>query len=122
MFTQLRPVLFVDDLAAELDFYLKLGFQILFQMPEYVGLVCGESILFGLQHRQGAQFGADQPVTWQIATDDMDAVYQLCLEAKVNIQQEPELQSWGEWTMTVLSPNGYRVVFEGVKKNQAEIA
>ena len=115
MFTQLRPVLYVDDLPAELDFYQKLGFQILFQDPEFVGLVFGKPILFGLQHRSGAKFDVDQPVIWQIATDNMDAVVQCCQQENFIIQQKPELQSWGEWTMTVLSPNGYRVIFEGTK-------
>ncbi len=115
MFTQLRPVLYVDDLSAEVDFYQRLGFQILFQLPEYVGLVFGKPILFGLQHRPGAKFDVDQPIIWQIATDNMDEVYQCCQQENFNIQQKPELQSWGEWTMTVLSPNGYRVVFEGAR-------
>jgi catechol 2,3-dioxygenase-like lactoylglutathione lyase family enzyme len=116
MFTQLRPVLYVDDLQAEVDFYRKLGFKILFQDPEFVGMVFGEPILFGLQHRPGAKFGADQPVIWQIATDNMNEVEQCCQQENFEIQQKPELQSWGEWTMAVLSPNGYRVVFEGAKK------
>ncbi|RPJ49877.1 MAG: hypothetical protein EHM21_06135 [Chloroflexi bacterium] len=116
MFTQLRPVLFVDDLSAEVIFYQKLGFQILFQMPDFVGLVYGEQILFGLQHRPGAKFDVEQALTWQIATNDIDAVFQCCQQKNFNILQEPELQSWGDWTMTVLSPNGYRVVFEGTKK------
>jgi catechol 2,3-dioxygenase-like lactoylglutathione lyase family enzyme len=116
VYTQLRPVLFVDDLPAEVDFYQRLGFQILFQMPEFVGLVCGQPILFGLQHRPGAKFEDEQPVIWQIATDDIDAVYQRCRQESFPIPHEPELQSWGDWTMTVVSPNGYRVVFEGSKK------
>jgi catechol 2,3-dioxygenase-like lactoylglutathione lyase family enzyme len=117
MFTQLRPVLFVDDLPAEVDFYQKFGFQILFHEAEFVGLICGQQILFGLQHRPGAKFTADQPVIWQIATDDMDEVYHLSQQECIPVLREPELQSWGEWIMTVLSPNGYHVVFEGDKKN-----
>jgi hypothetical protein len=116
MFTQLRPVLYVDDLPAEVDFYQKLGFQILFQLPEYVGLVFGKPILFGLRHRLGAKFDLDQPVIWQIATDNIDEIFRRCQQENFIIEQQLELQSWGEWTMTVVSPNGYRVVFEGTKK------
>jgi hypothetical protein len=116
MFTQLRPTLFVEDLPAEVDFYQRLGFQILFQMPEFVGLVFGQPILFGLQQRPGARFKTEQPVIWQIATDDIDGVYQTCQKEGFPVQQEPALQDWGDWTMTVVSPNGYRVVFEGAKK------
>jgi catechol 2,3-dioxygenase-like lactoylglutathione lyase family enzyme len=120
MFTQLRPVLYVDDLSAETEFYQKLGFQILFQTPDSVGLVFGQPILFGLQHRTGATYGADQPVFWQIATDNIDEVYQRCQQENLLIQSKPELQSWGEYTMTVVSPNGYRVVFEGPKNENHE--
>lgn len=116
MFTQLRPVLFVADLPAEVSFYQKLGFQILFQDEEFVGLVFGKLILFGLQSRPGARFGDDQPVIWQIATENVEAVYQRCRQENFAVLKEPELQSWGEWTMTVLTPNGYHVVFEGDKK------
>jgi hypothetical protein len=116
MYTQLRPILFVDDLPAEVNFYQRLGFQILFQDPEFVGMVFGKPILFGLQHRPGAKFEDDQPLIWQIATDDMDEVYRLCRQENFPVQLEPRLESWGEWTMTVITPNGYRVVFEGSKK------
>ncbi len=112
IFTQLRPILFVEDLAAEVRFYEKLGFKIEFQSPDFVGLVYGDAILFGLQHQAGARYDEDQPVIWQMAVHHIDAVAQLCKQHQFPVQQEPALQSWGEWTMTVISPNGYRVTFE----------
>lgn len=116
MFTQLRPILFVDDLPAEIDFYQRLGFQLEFQTGDFAGLVFGKPILFGLQQRPGARFETAQPIIWQIATDDITAVLERCQQEHMPILQPPQLQDWGEWTMTVVSPNGYRVVFEGDKK------
>lgn len=116
MFTQLRPVLYVDDLPAEIDFYQRLGFQVAFRAADFAGLVFGEPILFGLQQRSGARFETTQPLIWQIAVGDIDAVSERCTQEHMTILQPPQLQDWGEWTMTVVSPNGYRVIFEGDKK------
>lgn len=116
MFTQLRPILFAEDLPAEVDFYRKLGFQILFEMPGMTGLTYGEAILFGLQQRPGARFADEQPLVWQIATDDIDAVHQTCRQEGFSILEEPEQQAWGDWIFSARTPNGYRLVFEGSKR------
>jgi len=115
MFTRLQPVLFVADLEAEVGFYAALGFTIEHREPGFVGLSCGD-ILFGLQHREGARFGEAQPVIWQIGTDDIGAVHERCRQTGLPVLAGPQLQAWGEWLMTLTSPNGYRVVIEGERR------
>ncbi len=114
MFTRLQPILFVHDLASEMNFYTLLGFQASHQTQDFVAVSAGESILFGLQ----AQPDFDPPsaaiqMIWQIGLRSVRDAYALCVEAELPIKDEPARMDWGEWTMAVESPNGYRVVFEG---------
>lgn len=115
MFTRLQPVLFVADLDAEVRFYEALGFSIQHREPGFVGL-CRDYILFGLQHRDGATYDGAQPLVWQIGTDDIGAVHDRCRETGLPVLAGPQLQAWGEWLMTLMSPNGYRVVIEGERR------
>lgn len=112
MFTRLQPILFVADLEAEVAFYAALGFTVQHREPGFVGL-CRDQILFGLQHRDGTAFDGGQPLIWQIGTDDIGAVHDRCRRAGLAVVEGPQLQTWGEWLMTLMSPNGYRVVIEG---------
>lgn len=120
MFTRLQPILYVADLAAEVAFYEALGFTVQHREPGFVGLCLG-NILFGLQHRNGASFdGASfdgaQPLVWQIGTDDIGAVHDRCRRAGLPVLEGPQLQTWGEWLMTLRSPNGYRLMIEGERR------
>jgi uncharacterized glyoxalase superfamily protein PhnB len=115
MFNRLQPVLFVDSIQNEVEFYQKFGFRIEHEEQSFVSLAYGNTILFGLQHKPGSIFHDSQPLIWQIGTDDIDAVYQRCQQAQLTIYQNLEIQSWGEWMFGVISPNGYRVIFEGRK-------
>jgi len=116
MYTRLQPVLYVGELAAEVDFYRRLGFEVVHDSPDFVGLAHGDSILFGLQRRPGWNRPGEQPLIWQIATDDIDAVHLRCAEQGIDILREPRLEDWGEWTMILGSPAGYRVTIEGARK------
>ena len=116
MYTRLQPVLYVENLAAEVDFYRRLGFDTVFESDTFVGLAYGESILFGLEHRPGHGPLTDQPLLWQIGTDDIEAVHRRCREKGVEILAAPQLEEWGDRTMQVRSPNGYHVTFEGERE------
>jgi catechol 2,3-dioxygenase-like lactoylglutathione lyase family enzyme len=114
MYTRLQPVLNVQDVTAEKAFYTSLGFHVNYESEDFLALAYDEGILFGLQHApqsDPAQF--QQQMVWQIGTSSVDAVAQRCMQHHIPIIQPVTLQDWGEWTLIVRSPNGYRVVFEG---------
>jgi catechol 2,3-dioxygenase-like lactoylglutathione lyase family enzyme len=114
MFTRLQPILFVHNLATEIHFYATLGFQISHQTQAFVALSAGESILFGLQAQPDFDpTSAANQMIWQIGARRVRDIHAICVEAKLPIMVEPTKMDWGEWTMAVESPNGYRVVFEG---------
>lgn len=115
MYKRLQPILFVEDLKSEVEFYQKLGFQIEHEEVGFVGLAYQDHLLFGLQQQAGSIFHETQPLIWQIATDHIESVYQHCQQAQFKLCKELELQPWGEWLFGVLSPNGYQVLFEGTK-------
>ncbi len=110
MFTRLQPVLYVRDLAAEVAFYQQLGFTVAHETRDFAGIVYGEAILFGLQARDVIDPGQ---IIWQIGVASVDNLAGHCQEAGIVPVEPPLLQPWGEWTMTVQSPNGYQVIFEG---------
>ena len=114
MYTQLQPVLYIKTLMAEKEFYQKLGFTVSYDEPEFAVMAYEDSILFGLQVRE--QFDpaqVEQQLLWQIGTRSVGSVYKVCERENLEVVQRPTLQDWGEWTLVVKSPNGYRVIFEG---------
>ncbi len=114
MYTRLQPILSVRNLAAEKDFYQKLGFILAYDTADFVAFSYGTTILFGLQHNEAADLsGMEQQLLWQIGTSSVRAVEERCLAAQLDIMEAPQLQPWGEWTLKVQSPNGYTVIFEG---------
>ncbi|HEX6292799.1 MAG TPA: VOC family protein [Herpetosiphonaceae bacterium] len=114
MYTRLQPVLNVQDVDAEKAFYTALGFRIDYEADDFKALAYGEAILFGLQAApQSDPAQLDQQLIWQIGTSSVQAVAQRCAEHAIPVIQPATLQEWGEWTLIVRSPNGYRVIFEG---------
>lgn len=118
MYTRLQPILYVRHLEAEKEFYRKLGFSIIHEEDDFTAISHGDTILFGLQVKKerGNATSAEQQFIWQIGTRSVEAVCQLCEKEGLSIGEGPLLQGWGEWTVAVHSPNGYRVVFEGPLK------
>ncbi len=55
LFSRIIPILFVSDLAAERDFYIRLGFQVTYEGPEYPDFASlgHGSIEFGIERREG---------------------------------------------------------------------
>lgn len=114
MFTRLQPILMVSDLEREKQFYLTLGFQTAFETPDFAGLACGEAILIGLQKSEECHpEDFDQFCTWQIGTKSVRAVEKVCSESGLPVVDAVTEQPWGDWTLAVRTPNGYRVIFEG---------
>ena len=76
LFNRIIPILFVSDLEAERDFYVRLGFQVTYEGPEYPEfLALGHgSVEFGIERKPG--FRTDSPdhvLTWQFGVGDIAA-------------------------------------------------
>ena len=111
MYLRLQPILFVSNLEAEKNFYKQLGFTITYEGTKFVAVAHGD-ILFGLQHKPDVDL-TNLPFIWQIGSSDVEIIYRMCSMANIPIIQKPTLEDWGEWSLIVESPNGYRVIFEG---------
>ncbi len=68
LFSRIIPILFVRDLQAEKDFYVRLGFHVTYSGPEYpYFLALGHGpVEFGIEWREGfSASGPDRVLTWQ---------------------------------------------------------
>ncbi len=114
LYTRLQPVLYVHDLEAEKAFYAKLGFTVKDETATFASVTNGDTLLFGLLYNANFRLvNYGQPLVWQIGVNSVQAVYEICERGKLKIEEMPELQDWGEWTMAIGSPNGWYVTFEG---------
>lgn len=113
-YTRLQPHISIRDVGAEKDFYVQLGFEVAYESQGFVAIGYGDSILFGLREDSSSdpERLAEQ-IYWQIGVQRVREVEDTCKARGLDIVQEPELQSWGEWIMKVRSPNGIVVGFEG---------
>ncbi|TCC56547.1 VOC family protein [Kribbella pittospori] len=116
LFTRLAPVLNVSDLAAEREFYEKLGLPVIYEGEEYPDFIAfgTDTIHFGIQQATGDN---DPPsvLTWQIAVSDIDAVADRCKAA--GLQYELEVNqptpTWKYRRLLLQTPSGYRLALEG---------
>ena len=118
MYSKLIPILPVADVPAERAFYETLGFHLhvdpdeVYPEDQFAALAYGENILFGVSRADPCEPLTEQGLYWQIETTDIDAVHELAVSGLLQIVEGPVLQSWGRRTMTLRSPNGYRVGVE----------
>jgi catechol 2,3-dioxygenase-like lactoylglutathione lyase family enzyme len=116
------PILLVGDLDAERDFYLRIGFRLTYQGPEYPDFVAlGDGpVEFGLERRPAFdQRLPDQVITWQIGISDVDEVAGKLAAADVAFTEERITPS-GDWSYRVLhtrTPNGYHLLLEGDRED-----
>jgi catechol 2,3-dioxygenase-like lactoylglutathione lyase family enzyme len=116
LFTRLAPVLNVSDLAAEREFYEKLGLPVIYEGEEYPDFIAfgTDTIHFGIQQASGDN---DPPsvLTWQIAVSDIDAAADRCKAA--GLQYELEVNepapNWKYRRLLLQTPSGYRLALEG---------
>ena len=109
--TQLIQTLGVPDIDDACTFYVeRLGFTLDWawgEPPDHVSLTLGEveiHLTSGAQARSG-QFSL------YIVVDDVDAMYQQCLESRVKTGAEPEDKPWDRREFSTVDLNGYRFVF-----------
>jgi len=116
LFTRLAPVLNVSDLAAEREFYEKLGLPVIYEGDEYPDFIAfgTDTIHFGIQQ---ADRENDPPsvLTWQIAVSDVDAAADRCRAD--GLQYELEVNEpapdWKYRRLLLQTPSGYRLALEG---------
>ena len=76
LFNRIIPILFVSDLEAERDFYVRLGFHVTYEGPEYPHfLALGHGpVEFGIERKAGFRSDIpDQVLTWQFGVRDIAA-------------------------------------------------
>jgi hypothetical protein len=118
LFTRLVPILYVDDIQAERDFYLSLGFTLTYagtEFPDFIALGYG-AIEFGLSRRK--DFAIDLParvLTWQFGVANIDLTKERLAAAGVTYREElvAPRPDWHYRTLETNTPNGYNLVLEG---------
>jgi len=118
LFERLIPILLVEDLQAERDFYVSLGFTVTYQgteFPDFIALGHG-SIEFGISRRES--FSSDLPdrvLTWQFGVTDVDLTKQRLTVAGVAFREEwvTPREDWKYRVLHARTPNGYYLLLEG---------
>jgi hypothetical protein len=111
LFNRLVPVLAVLDLAAERDFYIRLGFTVTDRRPGLVTLTAG-AVEFGLERR--VTFNAEhaaRTLSWQIRVHTIDQVRNQLRAAGLPFREERTTHDDEARTvLQVTTPNSYRLV------------
>ena len=117
LYTMLIPILKVKDLDAEVAFYLSLGFELSYDDEDFKAIKYADGIEFGLSRKDDVNIEAvSRHFTWQIAVNSVQEVLDICREKNLEMVQDLKKYTYdfGDvCTITVKSPNGYGVVFEG---------
>jgi len=114
MLTQIHPKLPMRDKIITKDFYLrKLGFSLLgnIDFPDYLMIVKDHiQIHFFLFSKLVPEENYGQVY---IRTDDIDALYQMFLDNRVNIHPNGKLKTkpWGQREFSILDPDTNLLTF-----------
>jgi catechol 2,3-dioxygenase-like lactoylglutathione lyase family enzyme len=115
LFIRLAPVLNVRDLAAERDFYERLGLPVIYEGDAYPDFIAfgNETVEFGIQPASGAN---DPPsvLTWQMVVSDIDAMMDVCQNAGIafEVEQNDPAPGWSYRRLILRTPSGYRLALE----------
>ncbi|MDE0009822.1 MAG: VOC family protein [Candidatus Poribacteria bacterium] len=117
LYTMLIPILKVKDLDAEVAFYRSLGFELSYNGEDFKAIKYADCIEFGLGRKADVNVeDVLRHFTWQIAVNSVQEVLDRCCEKNLEVVQDLKKYTYdfGDvYTITVKSPNGYDVVFEG---------
>ena len=125
-FTKPAPIVLVSDLDAEVEFYSKLGFRIIYQGEEFPGFVALESGAVGFGLQQDSSFEPSHirsVLVWQFQVRSLRPFMRIAYEH--HWRTNGPRQYWPEqdaWEFTVYSPNGYPLVVEGPNPDKGEPA
>ncbi|WP_027347268.1 VOC family protein [Hamadaea tsunoensis] len=117
LFLRLVPILNVADLDTERRFYELLGLRVTYEGPEYPGfLAMGDerAVEFGIQSAPGTLDG----LTWQFQVSDVDEMRRRLDSAGIAYESRTHSPApgWRYRTLSLRSPNGYRVLLEGTNE------
>ena len=118
LYNRLIPILFVNDLEAERDFYIQLGFTVSYQGPEFpdfIALASG-SIEFGVERKQDFILELPERVLiWQFGVTDIEITKQRLTSAGVSYREEwvTPREDWKYRILRARTPNGYHLMLEG---------
>jgi len=116
-FVQKVTILGVRDLAAEIEFYEKLGWEVVFAEKEPPYFVClgFAGLSFGLEVHEGLDIdAANAAVSWGFTTEDLRPLIELARAEGWPV--EGPLCYWPEndrWKLWIPTPAGYRLGLEG---------
>lgn len=118
----LTPILNVSNFGESVEWFRKLGWEFGWgwgDNPQFGGVCSGECQIFLCQDGQGGRgkgdnkrtFGesedADKGVWMSIWVDDVDAVYDRCLEHGLDVTFPPSDMEWNVREMHVRHPDGH---------------
>src|ERR1035441_9191823 len=91
LFNRILPILIVNHLPAERDFYLRLGFHVTYEGPEYPDFTAlgHGTVEFGIERKAG--FISDRPdqvLAWQFGVKDIEEARQRLKEAGVPFTEQ----------------------------------
>jgi catechol 2,3-dioxygenase-like lactoylglutathione lyase family enzyme len=118
LFNRLIPILFVGDLEAERDFYVRLGFAVSYQGPEFPDFIALASgpLEFGIERKQDfAPETPDRVLVWQFGVTDIETTKQRLTSADVSFREEWVIprEDWKYRVLHTRTPNGYHLMLEG---------
>ena len=121
------PIVHLDDVMAGVEFYGRLGFEVVFRFPDdgpiafcTVANGDGEIGLGGWGETPGLPApvrpdGPGRAMHLFVYVDDVDAAVEALRSAGVAIESEPVDQPWGERVAAVRDPAGNTVVLAGTE-------
>jgi catechol 2,3-dioxygenase-like lactoylglutathione lyase family enzyme len=116
LFVGMAPVLNVRDVAAEREFYERLGLRVTYEGDEYPDFIAFKTgaIHFGIQLASSA---IDPPsvLTWQLEVSNVDTAMERCREAGIvfELEENHPAPGWTYRRLLLTTPSGYRLALEG---------
>jgi hypothetical protein len=119
--TRLVPILYVEELLSERDFYRTLGFEITYEGPEFPGFIAMGTgpVEFAIEHHDS--FSKNLPpnvLGWQFGVENIDDAKKT-LEGRGITFEEEQIRPSEDWRYRVLhvtTPNGYHLLLEGPRE------
>jgi catechol 2,3-dioxygenase-like lactoylglutathione lyase family enzyme len=115
-----EPQLFVTDIAASIDHYRKLGFEVVFLYgePPFYGQVARDGVPLNLRltHTHPfdpAQMKGDSLLAATILVNDVKQLYLEYTAASIELHQQLRKEPWGARTFIIADPDGNLVLFAG---------
>lgn len=112
--------LFVTDMELSLDYYRKIGFEVVFTYgePPFYGQIQRDGVPLNLRLTQTLPFDPERMreeslLAVTILTNDVKQLYLEYTAASVEIHQQLRREPWGARTFIVKDPDGNLVLFAG---------